>query len=123
MTPSGSRSGFAALSFHNTLCGLYMHTDAHRLRLIVDQCYLNVEHFVRNMVKLLDTDSIIHPDHSLTVCFPRPSEKLMIRYQLMPVSMPRAGGVPLAGICILVNVDRTKIDNFLADYSQDMRSC
>jgi len=122
LTPSGSRSGFATLSLHNTLCGLYMHTDAHRLRMLVYQCYRNVQYFVANVVKIVGIDAIIHPPHSLTVCFPRPSEALMRRYQLMPVTMPQTTTItePLAGVCILVNVDRAKIDRFLGDYSRDM---
>lgn len=118
-TPSGSRSGFATLSLHNTLCGLYMHTDAHRLRMLVRQCYRNAEYFVRNITGIVGVDAVVRPKHSLNVCFPRPSEKLMIRYQLMPVTLPHFAK-PLAGVCILANIDRNKIDRFLAAYNRDM---
>lgn len=119
MTPSGSRSGFSTLSLHNTLCGLYLHTDAHRLKMLVAQCYRNVTYFVRQLVVLIGVDAVIHPPHSLTVCFPRPSNALMKQYQLMPVNLPHTTQ-PLAGVCVLVNVDRKKIDQFLGDYRRDM---
>ena len=127
ITPSGSRSGFSVLSFHNTLCGLYMHTDSRRLKDIVYQCYQNVEYFVRRMRDLVGEDRIIKPEHSLTVCFPRPTEKTMIKWSLMPVSMPhdlesKASSMEYAGVCILLNVDRTRIDNFFEDYEKDERA-
>ena len=77
------------LSFHNTLCGLYMHTDANRLKQSVAQCYHNTDYFVEGINKLVGSDNVIHPNHSLTVCFPRPSDSSMTRYHLMPVSMPK----------------------------------
>jgi len=119
LTPSGSRSGFATLTLHNTLCGLYMHTNAHRLRLIVKQCYRNADYFVQHIASIVGVDAVVRPQFSLNVCFPRPSEKLMIRYQLMPVNIPHISE-PLAGVCILANVDRHKIDRFLGDFTRDM---
>ena len=140
-TPSGSRSGFSALSFHNTLCGLYMHTDSSRLKSIVAQCYHNVDYFVSRISALVGPDEVIHAKHSLTVCFPRPSKKLMQRYILMPVDRPKlrtemeaasicSGNIgstgstvdesgQYAGVCILVNVDKKMIDRFLIEYEED----
>mmetsp|Transcript_22592 Transcript_22592/g.49047 ORF Transcript_22592/g.49047 Transcript_22592/m.49047 type:complete len:609 (-) Transcript_22592:52-1878(-) len=130
ITPSGSRSGFSVLSFHNTLCGLYLHTDSRRLKDVVWQCYKNVDYFVEQMSAVVGKQRIIHPDYSLTVCFPRPSESIMIKWSLMPVSMPRKendddGTFEYAGVCILVNVDTTRIDNFLTEYVHDekVRRC
>lgn len=120
MTPSGSRSGFSTLSLHNTLCGLYMHTDAHRLRLLVAQCYRNVEYFKEELSKLVGAENVLNPPNSLNVCFPRPSPTLMSRYQLMPVSFPHHGKAhSLAGVCILINLNRAKMDRFLSDYARD----
>jgi len=124
MTPSGSRSGFNVFSFHNTLCGLYMHTDANRLKQIVAQCYRNVDYFMDGITKLVGKDLVIHPNHSLTVCFPRPSDELMKKYSLMPVSMPNFDdeNVEYAGVCILVNVDPNRIDKFLSEYAHDWKT-
>lgn len=124
MTPSGSRSGFNVLSFHNTLCGLYMHTDANRLRQIVAQCYRNVDYFIEGITHLVGPECVIHPNLSLTVCFPRPSDSIMKKYSLMPVTMPDydADTIDYAGVCILVNVDSRHIDEFLEDYAQDWRT-
>lgn len=121
MTPSGSRSGFNVLSFHNTLCGLYMHTNARRLKQIVAQCYRNVDYFVETMTALVGSDFVIHPQNSLTICFPRPSSDIMTRYSLMPVSIISAHEekVVYAGVCILINVDRDRIDKFIAEYAVD----
>ena len=119
MTPSGSRSGFNVLSFHNTLCGLYMHTDANRLRSIVRECYRNVDYFLESLTTLIGPDNIIHPENSLTICFsPRPSDDTMERYTLMPVNLP--GAPEMAGVCVLVNVTRKQIDRFLKDYERDL---
>jgi histidine decarboxylase len=120
MTSSGSRSGFVTISLHNTLCALYMHTDCRRLRLLVLQCYKNVEYFYREVVDIVGTERVLHPPHSLTVCFPRPSPSLMSRYLLMPVTLPPGHSIKeaMAGVCVLVNVDRSKMDRFLDEYRQ-----
>jgi histidine decarboxylase len=88
MTPSGSRSGFNILSFHNTLCGLYKNTNVRRLKQIVAQCYRNANYFVGRMMNLVGRDLVIHPQNRLTICFPRPSSDIMARYSLVPVTMP-----------------------------------
>jgi histidine decarboxylase len=121
MTPSGSRSGFNVLSFHNTLCGLYMHTNARRLKQIVAQCYRNANYFVECMTNLVGRELVIHPQNSLTICFPRPSSDIMARYSLMPVTMPSDHDKKIlyAGVCILINVDRDRIDKFLAEFAVD----
>ncbi|MCP4808662.1 MAG: hypothetical protein GY913_08560 [Proteobacteria bacterium] len=121
ITPSGSRSGFNALSFHNTLCGLYLHTDASRLRRLVQQCYDNHAYFRRGITAVVGERQVIAPEHSLSLCFPRPSAELMARYHLMPVSMPEflEGDLEYAGVCVLVNVDREMIDEFCSAYARD----
>jgi len=121
ITPSGSRSGFNALSFHNTLCGLYMHTDQRRLRQLTRQCYWNAAYFRERMTAVVGPERVLHPQHSLSVCFPRPSRALMQRYHLMPVTMPErfADLGELAGVCALVNLDQDKIDELIADYVRD----
>jgi histidine decarboxylase len=119
ITPSGSRNGFHVVSFHNTICGLYMHTDCRRLRAIVHQCYQNVEIFLHRMTALVGTNRVIRPKFSLQVCFPRPSEGMMIRYSLMPVTPPQEDGIRYAGVCILINVTLRRIDNFIRDYARD----
>ena len=119
ITPSGSRSGFNVLSFHNTLCGLYCHTDARRLKDIVAHCIRNTDYFVERMSELVGEEKMIHPLFSLQVCFPRPSEKMMQKYSLMPVTMPDRDDVAFAGVCILVNVDKTRINEFMVDYKKD----
>lgn len=119
ITPSGSRSGFNTLSLHNTLCGLDMHTDCSRLQALVMQCYQNVDYFKREMVEMIGPDKVIHPPNSLNVCFPRPSQSLMSHYQLMPVTLSNRNE-KMAGVCILINMSRAKIDRFLGDYSRDL---
>jgi histidine decarboxylase len=122
ITPSGSRNGFSVLSFHNTICGLYMHTDCRRLKAIVHQCYRNVDVFVERMTALVGADKVIRPPHSLQVCFPRPSDAMMVKYTLMPITLPFNSAdqtVLLAGVCVLINVDLQRIDNFMSDYQQD----
>mmetsp|Transcript_32107 Transcript_32107/g.53718 ORF Transcript_32107/g.53718 Transcript_32107/m.53718 type:complete len:600 (+) Transcript_32107:170-1969(+) len=121
ITPSGSRSGFNVLSLHNTLCGLYLHTNAHRLRQIVAQCYRNVDYFIAQITKLIPSEQIIHPKHSLTVCFtPPPSLTTMDKYSVMPVKMPLSPTTPYAGVCLLINVGPTMINHFLAEYRRDL---
>ena len=122
ITPSGSRSGFNVLSFHNTLCGLYMHTDQHRLRNIIHQSYRDARYYKKKLARDVGEEQLLCPKHSLTVCFPRPSEAIMTRYHLMPVNMPEqhATDIEYAGACILLNVDRVLIDSFAEDYAQDL---
>lgn len=123
ITPSGSRSGFNALSFHNTLCGLDMHTDYARLKLITEQCYANAYYFYDEMVKVMGKDNVLHPNHSLTLCFPRPSTKMREHYQLMPVAFPPQFRKQhdYVGVCVLANVTKDMIDEFVATYKDDPR--
>jgi histidine decarboxylase len=119
ITPSGSRNGFHVVSFHNTICGLYMHTDCRRLKAVVRQCYHNAEIFLARMAALVGSDKVIRPDFSLQICFPRPSKSMMIKYSLMPITPPIENGVRYAGVCILINVTTQRIDEFLKDYALD----
>eukprot|EP00977_Amphora_coffeiformis_P015462 scaffold4511_cov171-Amphora_coffeaeformis.AAC.28 len=121
ITPSGSRNGFSVLSFHNTICGLYMHTNCRRLKAITRQCYRNVEVFVARMADLVGESKIIRPPYSLQVCFPRPSEVMMIKYSLMPVNMPKRAeqSYRLAGVCVLINVSLQCINDFMTNYAMD----
>jgi len=171
-TLGGSRSGFNTLSFHNTLCALQMHTNFEWLRVLVKECYHSVSYFLQQMERIVGRSNIIHPQHSLIVCFrPRPSRYIMEQYQIMPVDLPQNSGTgtgtaeetetgfgeekktddcvddghyqsdpdtdrnfasfvdqeqqqqqqhrQYAGVCILVNIDRYKIDRFLDDYRKD----
>jgi hypothetical protein len=45
----------------------------------------------------------------------------MARYSLMPVTMPSDHDKKIlyAGVCILINVDRDRIDKFLAEFAVD----
>ncbi|KAG7359449.1 histidine decarboxylase [Nitzschia inconspicua] len=119
ITPSGSRNGFHVVSFHNTVCGLYMHTDCRRLKTIVRQCYRNTELFLKRMSSLVGIEKVIRPDFSLQICFPRPSEDMMIKYSLMPVSLSFGDNIRYAGVCILINVTVERIDEFMSDYVRD----
>jgi hypothetical protein len=94
---------------------------------------MNVDYFLTGLLKILErenmTDYIIHPEFSLTVCFPRPSQHLINKYQLMQVSMPNfkkdeshGNLVEYVGVCILLNFDKNRIDKFLADYALDRQS-
>lgn len=123
ITPSGSRSGFHVLSLHNTLCGLDMHTRASKLHDIVHHCYSHVEYFLSKMNDLVGKENVIHPDHSLTICFPRPSEKLMEKWTLMPVTLPSLKDEnEYAAVCILINIDKKRIHEFMDDYEKDEKA-
>jgi hypothetical protein len=77
---------------------------------------------VERMTALVGADKVIRPPHSLQVCFPRPSDAMMIKYTLMPITLPFNSAdqtVLLAGVCVLINVDLQRIDNFMSDYQQD----
>jgi hypothetical protein len=73
------------------------------------------------MTNLVGRELVIHPQNSLTICFPRPSSDIMARYSLMPVTMPSDHDKKnlYAGVCILINVDRDRIDKFLAEFAVD----
>jgi len=86
ITPGGSRSGFQVLSLHNTLCCLDVHTDCRRMRQIVNTCYENIYYLINGLQDIVPVDLIVHPRQSLAVCFPRPSNQIMKRYFLMPVT-------------------------------------
>jgi histidine decarboxylase len=119
ITPSGSRSGFSVLSFHNTLCTLDMHTDRSRLKRVVQQCYRNREMFIDAMKAIVGPSNVICPPHSLNVCFPRPDDRIMSKYHLMPISLPQSPVAgPLAGSCVLLNMNEELISEFARDYKQ-----
>ena len=118
VTPSGSRSGFAALSLHNTLCSLYMHTDAGRMRKVVDQCYRNKERFIKKLSAIVGPDHVRSSTFGVNVVFPRPSEEMMSKYSLMPVSLPSLYAPPyeLAAAATLLNMNELLMNKFMEDY-------
>eukprot|EP00760_Papus_ankaliazontas_P018085 PhM_4_TR17425/c0_g1_i1/m.77953/K01590/hdc, HDC; histidine decarboxylase len=120
LTPSGSRNGFSAITFHNTLCSLDMHTDRRRLSCVVAQCYRNREMFLSKMRSIVGDALVISPPRSLNAVFPRPGDDLMAKYHLMPISLPNSPAgkdVALAGVCCLLNMHSALVDEFVRDYA------
>lgn len=127
ITPSGSRSGFHVLSFHNTLLGLDMHTNQERLRKSLNTCQENIEYFIKKLKTLIKKDYILNPNSSFSVGFPKILtssgnskvwDELRSRYSLMPIKWkPKGKELEYATMCVLPNISVRLIDEFFGEYS------
>lgn len=106
-TITGSRSGLNVLMFYNALHSLGMHVDNEKLRKMVEENKDNANYLYNRLIDIFGKDKVTRPYH-FNVLFPRPSQELARKYQLM-----LTGGT--ATICVLPNVTRKLIDEFLMD--------
>lgn len=113
VTISGSRSGLNVLMFYNALLTLEMHKGTEKLKEMVNENMENAKYLYDELVKIFGKDRVLYPYH-FNVIFPKPSMKLAKKYQLMITSEH-------ATICVLTNVTKYLIDQFIDDLKADIK--
>ena len=111
VTITGSRSGLNVLMFYNALCVLGMDTGIDILTKMVKENLATANYLYQQLVKLYGTDKVYYPHH-FNVLFPKPSKALAKKYQLM-ITGERAT------ICVLTNVTKKLVDQFVMDLKKD----
>lgn len=111
VTITGSRSGLNVLMFYNALCTLGLDKGTQKLRLMVQENLRNAKYLYEQLVKIYGVEHVSYPYH-FNVMFPKPSMNMARKYQLM-----LTGGN--ATICVLSNVTKTLIDQFIRDLKID----
>jgi histidine decarboxylase len=112
ITPSGSRSGNYVLQLHNLLYQLDFHTDLLNLKKILAQCWENCDYLYRRLCHFFAPKDVLWLKNSFCLIFPRPSEYLIKKYSLMPISPDKVG------VYGLVNLDKPLVDLFLKDLNR-----
>lgn len=107
---SGSRSGFNPIVFDKVARRYDLHTDAALLKNIVATNLANADYFEQALKKLFPGQKDAIQRTYFNLMFPRPSDFLMKRYQLMPTSQNQAAA------CVMINVDKPLIDEFVDAY-------
>ncbi|HSW71227.1 MAG TPA: hypothetical protein VLH77_04535, partial [Gammaproteobacteria bacterium] len=99
------------LMFYNALCTLGLDKDNKKLQALVDENLHNAKYLYDALVKIYGSKYVSYPYH-FNVIFPKPSMRLARKYQLM-----LTGGN--ATICVLSNVTKQLIDQFINDLKLD----
>lgn len=111
VTITGSRSGLNVLMFYNALYSLGLHRDTYQLTEMVQKNIDNAKYLYNQLTQLFGPERVYYPYH-FNVMFPRPSQSLAKKYQLMLTG-------ERATICVLTNVTRELIDQFIKDLKLD----
>lgn len=106
-TITGSRSGLNVLMFYNALHTLGLDKNNKKLTAMVKENIENANYLKEKLVEIFGNENVRHPYH-FNVIFPRPSQALARKYQLMLTGSN-------ATICVLSNVTKELIDQFLKD--------
>ncbi|VVC75901.1 Histidine decarboxylase [Aquicella siphonis] len=114
VTITGSRSGLNVLMFHNALRSLGLDKGTEKLTLMVRENLDNAKYLYQELVKMYGQDKVYYP-HQFNVIFPRPSQELAKKYQLMLTG-------DNATICVLTNATRKLINEFLKDLNHEKES-
>jgi histidine decarboxylase len=107
VTVTGSRSGLNVLMFYNALHTLELDKSNAHLKAMVEHNIEDAKYLYDELVKIYGEKLVYYPFH-FNVMFPKPSVNLAKKYQLMITG-------PIATICVLTNVTRPLIDEFLTD--------
>jgi len=111
VTITGSRSGLNVLMFYNALCTLGLDQDCKKLQKMVDDNLAMARYLYKELVKIYGVEKVKYPYH-FNVMFPRTSLTLAKKYQLMLTG-------ETATICVLTNVTKQLIDQFIIDLQLD----
>ena len=110
-TITGSRSGLNVLMFYNALCTLGLDKGTKKLSKLVNENMETANYLYNKLVEIYGTDKVSYPYH-FNVIFPRPSQALAKKYQLMLTG-------DQATICVLSNVTKKLINEFLNDLTYE----
>lgn len=111
VTITGSRSGLNVLMFYNALCSMGLDKGTEKLTRMVEENLENARYLRDELVKIYGPQNVSYPYH-FNVIFPKPSMAMARKYQLM-----LTGGN--ATICVLSNVTKKLIDQFIHDLKID----
>lgn len=114
VTITGSRSGLNVLMLFNALRMLGLHKNNKKLTSMVEENIKHAKYLYERLVEIFDNTSVQYPYH-FNVIFPRPSQALAKKYQLMLTGKQ-------ATICVLSNVTKKLIDQFLEDLIKEKES-
>lgn len=107
VTITGSRSGLNVLMFYHALYTLGLHKNTNKLKMMVSNNLSNAKYLYRKLVNIYGAEKVRYLYH-FNVSFPQPSMHLAKKYQLM-----LSGG--MATICVLTNVNKQLIDQFISE--------
>lgn len=111
VTITGSRSGLNVLMFYNALHTLGMHENTDKLKEMVQANLRDAKYLYDELVKIFGSDQVSYLYH-FNVIFPKTSMALAKKYQLMITGEK-------ATICVLTNVNKELIDQFIRDLKLD----
>ncbi|MBX3708867.1 MAG: hypothetical protein KIT56_04290 [Gammaproteobacteria bacterium] len=107
VTITGSRSGLNVLMFYNALLSLGLDKNTNKLTKMVNENIENANYLYKKLIEIYGPEKIHYPHH-FNVSFPRPSQELAKKYQLMLTGNN-------ATICVLTNATKRLIDQFIKD--------
>lgn len=113
VTITGSRSGLNVLMFYNALHSMGLHKNTDKLQGMVDNNMKMARYLHDELAKIFGPEKVLYPYH-FNVIFPRPSLALAKKYQLMLTGNR-------ATICVLTNVSKELVDQFIIDLKQDIK--
>ncbi len=111
VTITGSRSGLNVLMLYNALIMFGLDKNNEKLTKMVNENIENANYLYDALVKMYGESKVKYPSH-FNVIFPRPSQALARKYQLMLTG-------DKATICVLTNVTKKLIDQFIQDLQSD----
>jgi hypothetical protein len=111
VTITGSRSGLNVLMFYNALCALGLNEGKEKLQEMVYENLKNAKYLYQQLKEIYGQESVFYPQQ-FNVVFPKPSLTIAKKYQLMLTGEK-------ATICVLTNVTKELIDEFIVDLKSD----
>jgi len=111
VTITGSRSGLNVLMFYNALHTLGLHKGTQKLQLMLDKNIEHAKYLFEELKKIYGPEAVLYPYH-FNISFPKPSIEIAKKYQLMLTG-------DRATICVLTNVSKELIAEFLQDLQFD----
>lgn len=115
ITVSGSRSGFNVLLAYNAVIyalGLRKNTD--KLNELVNSDLERAVFFAEKLSEVLGPKNVYYESNQFNIVIPKPSKKLIQKYQLMSMHEKSV-------ICVLHNVTYELIEQFIVDLKQDIQ--
>lgn len=111
VTISGSRSGLNVLMFYHALTSLDLNKNNNKLTEMVNENMRNAKYLYDELVKIYGVANVRYPHH-FNVMFPKPSEYISKKYQLMITGN-------IATIVVLSNVNKKLIGEFIKELNAD----
>lgn len=114
VTITGSRSGLNVLMFYNALRSFGMDKGREKLARMVEENLETASYLSKKLSEIYGAKNVKYPYH-FNIIFPKPSKELSKKYQLMLTG-------DNATICVLSNVTRKLIDQFIKDLIKEKES-